>query len=41
MSVYNRYAIADADALVEGVEKLAQLHAAEPRKVVPIQERRG
>jgi integrase len=38
-AVYRRYAIADAAALAEGVEKLARLHAtrsAEPRKVVPI-----
>ena len=38
-AVYRRYAIADAAALTEGVEKLARLHAtapAEPRKVVPI-----
>ena len=40
MSVYSRYAIADAAALAEGVEKLARLDAAaaEPRKVIPIQE---
>jgi hypothetical protein len=40
-SVYRRYAIADAAALREGVEKLAALHAAtgkEARKVVPIRE---
>jgi hypothetical protein len=37
-AVYRRYAIADARALTEGVEKLAALHAqpAEPRKVLPI-----
>jgi integrase len=38
-AVYRRYAIADAAALAEGVEKLARLHAtraAEPRQVVPI-----
>ena len=40
MSVYSRYAIADAGALKAGVEKLARLHTAEPRKVVPIQEAR-
>ena len=39
ISIYNRYAIADASALQEGVEKLARL-AAEPRKVVPINEAR-
>ena len=43
MSVYSRYAIADAAVLTEGVEKLARLHAGpiEPRKVVPIGEGRG
>jgi integrase len=38
-AVYRRYAIADAAALAEGVEKLARMHAtraAEPRQVVPI-----
>jgi hypothetical protein len=38
-AVYRRYAIADAAALAEGVEKLARLHATrtvEPRQVVPI-----
>lgn len=42
-AVYARYAIADAAALAEGVEKLAKLHGAEPgdRKVVPIGERKA
>jgi hypothetical protein len=37
-AVYRRYAIADAAALAEGVEKLARLHSApaEPAKVVPM-----
>ena len=37
-AVYRRYAIADSEALAEGVEKLAKLHEAEPRdpKVVPL-----
>jgi integrase len=37
-AVYRRYAIADAVALAEGVEKLAKLHAAkpEPAKVVSL-----
>lgn len=40
-SVYRRYAIADAAALAEGVEKLARLHASQPaeRKVLPISKR--
>lgn len=43
-AVYRRYAIADEAALAEGVQKLARLHTAdekEPRRVVPIDERRG
>ncbi|MBW3553721.1 MAG: site-specific integrase [Gemmatimonadetes bacterium] len=42
--VYRRYAIADAAALAEGVEKLTKLHAtssAERRTVVPIREGAG
>ncbi len=41
-AVYRRYAIADAAALAEGVEKLARLHAtpATERTVVPIAEGR-
>ena len=37
-AVYRRYAIADSAALAEGVEKLARLHAEEPRerKVLPL-----
>ena len=35
-AVFARYAIADSAALSEGVEKLARLSTAEPRKVVPI-----
>jgi hypothetical protein len=36
-AVYRRYAIADAAALAEGVEKLARLHATRSaRRVVPI-----
>jgi hypothetical protein len=40
-AVYRRYAISDATALSEGVEKLARLHAetpARPRSVVPMRE---
>jgi integrase len=43
-AVYRRYAIADAAALAEGVEKLARLHAegeSESADVVPIQGNRG
>lgn len=42
-AVYRRYAIADAAALAEGVEKLARLHQGEAsrRKVVPLQEATG
>ena len=37
-AIYRRYAIADSTALAEGVEKLARLHAEEPRerKVLPL-----
>ena len=40
-SVYRRYAIADAGAMAEGVEKLSRLHAEkqEPSKVTPMQAR--
>ncbi len=39
-AVYRRYAIADAKALEEGVEKLARLHDGmkEARKVVPMSQ---
>lgn len=42
-AVYRRYAIADAAALSEGVEKLARLHAgpAVPATVVPLDRRRA
>ena len=42
-SVYQRYAIADAKAMSEGVEKLARLHDGkhEPATVVPIQKSAG
>lgn len=42
-SVYRRYAIADEDALSEGVEKLAALHEDEPRDrtTVPLQTARA
>jgi len=43
-SVYRRYAIADAKALAEGVEKLAKLHADPPRDeatTVPIRRAQG
>ncbi len=40
-AVYRRYAIADAAALAEGVEKLARLHGGQPArpKVMPMQRR--
>jgi integrase len=38
-AIYRRYAIADEEALREGVEKLAKLHGGpqEPRKVIPLE----
>lgn len=44
-SIYRRYAIADADALAEGVEKLARLHgaegASEGRSALPMRRTEG